>query len=77
VTSLYVGRRLDRDFSAYPYQTVELPGYALLDAVFSTAVNSQLELFLRLDNILGARYEQVWGYGAPGRSVRTGLRLAL
>ena len=77
VTALYVGRRLDRDFSAYPYQAVGLPGYVLIDAVLSTAVDSRLELFLRLDNILGARYEQVWGYGAPGRSVRVGLRLAL
>jgi len=77
VTALYVGRRLDRDFSAYPYQTVGLPGYVLLGAVLSTAVDSRFELFLRLDNILDARYEQVWGYGAPGRSVRAGLRLAL
>jgi len=77
VTALYVGRRLDRDFSAYPYQTVGLPGYVLIDAVLSTAVGPRLELFLRLDNILGTRYEQVWGYGAPGRSARTGLRLAL
>jgi outer membrane cobalamin receptor len=43
----------------------------------STAVDSRLELFLRLDNILGARYEQVWGYGAPGFSLTTGIRYVL
>ena len=74
VTVLYVGRRLDRDFSAYPYQTVTLPGYVLFDAVLTAAVNSRLELFACLDNILGARYEQVWGYGTPGFSLRTGFR---
>ena len=75
--ALWVGRRLDRDFSAYPYQTVALPGYLLLDAVVSTAVGPRLELFARVDNILDARYETVWGYGAPGRTARTGFRLAL
>ncbi|MCX6568704.1 MAG: TonB-dependent receptor [Candidatus Aminicenantes bacterium] len=77
VTSLYVGRRLDRDFSAYPYPTVELPGYVLLGAVLSTPVGRRLELFARFDNILGARYEQVWGYGAPGFSLTTGVRCVL
>ncbi|MBE3111853.1 MAG: TonB-dependent receptor [Acidobacteria bacterium] len=77
VTALYVGRRLDRDFSAYPYQTVGLPGYVLLGAVLSTAIDSRLELFLRLDNLLGARYEQVWGYGALGFSLTTGIRCVL
>jgi outer membrane cobalamin receptor len=77
MTALTIGRRLDRDFSAYPYQTVELPGYVLLGAVLSTAVDSRLELFLRLDNILGARYEQVWGYGAPGFSLTMGIRCVL
>ena len=77
VTALYVGRRLDRDFSAYPYQTVGLPGYVLLGAVLSTAIDSRLELFLRLDNVLGARYEQIWGYGAPGFSLTTGIRCVL
>lgn len=77
VTALYVGRRLDRDFSVYPYQTVGLPGYVLLGAVLSTTVGPRLELFARFDNILGARYEQVWGYGAPGFSLTTGIRCVL
>lgn len=77
ITVLYVGRRLDRDFGAYPYQTVGLPGYVLLGAVLSTAVGPRLELFARFDNILGTRYEQVWGYGAPGFSLTTGIRCVL
>jgi len=75
--ALWVGRRLDRDFSAYPYATVALPGYVLLDAALTTALGSQLELFLRVDNILDARYETVWGYGTPSRTLRAGLRLSL
>ena len=74
---LWVGRRPDRDFSALPSATVTLPGYVLLDAVLTASLGPGLELFLRADNLLGTRYETVWGYGSPGRALRTGLRLAL
>ena len=74
---LWVGRRLDRDFSAVPYAIVTLPGYVLLDAVLTASLGSGLEVFVRADNLLGTRYETVWGYGSPGRAFRTGLRLAL
>jgi vitamin B12 transporter len=77
LTGLWVGRRLDRDFSVSPYQTVPLPPYLRLDVALSTALGRRLELFARVDNALLARYETVWGYGAPGRVLRTGLRLVL
>ena len=75
--ALWVGRRLDRDFSAYPYPTVEMPSYLLLDAALTAALGPQTEIFFRVDNILDTRYETVWGYGAPGRSARLGFRLTL
>jgi vitamin B12 transporter len=75
--ALWVGRRFDRDFSAYPYATVALPGYVLLGAALTAPVGPHLELFFRIENILDARYETVWGYGAPGIAARTGFRLAL
>ncbi|MGZ4886616.1 MAG: hypothetical protein ACXVJK_02705, partial [Candidatus Aminicenantales bacterium] len=74
---LYVGKRADRDFSAYPYATVTLPGYLLLGAVLSTPLSSALDLYLRLDNMLNSRYEMVWGYGTPGFTFNAGFRLAL
>ena len=75
--ALWVGRRLDRDFSAFPYPTTPLPGYVLLDAVVTAAVGPQVELFARVDNLLDVRYETVWGYGSPGLTVRTGFRLTI
>ncbi len=75
--ALWVGRRFDQDFSAYPYERVALPGYVLLGAALSTPVGPRLELFVRVENILDARYETVWGYGTPGLTARTGFRLAL
>lgn len=74
---LYTGRRLDRDFSEFPYPTVTLPGYALLGLALAAPVGPGFDLFLRLDNLLDARYEPVWGYGAPGFTLSAGLRLAL
>jgi vitamin B12 transporter len=74
---LYVGKRMDRDFSAFPYQDVRLAGYTLLGGAVSTSINPTLDLFLRLDNILNARYEMVWGYGTPGFTINIGFRLAL
>jgi vitamin B12 transporter len=76
-TALWIGRRLDRDFSAYPYQTVGLPGYVLAGAALSAPVGPHLELYVGVENLFGVRFETVWGYGAPGRTLRTGLRLAL
>jgi vitamin B12 transporter len=75
VSGLWVGRRFDRDFGVPPYAAVPLPGYVLIDAVVSTAIGPRLELFAGADNILDAQYETVWGYGAPGFTVRTGFRL--
>jgi vitamin B12 transporter len=72
---LFVGKRADRDFSAFPYETIALPGYVLLNAVVSTAVSPALDLFVRFDNLLGVRYELVWGYGTPGFSFNAGFRL--
>lgn len=74
---LWVGRRLDREFSTYPYATTVLPGYVLLDAVLSTDLSRQVEVFARVDNILNTRYETVWGYGSPGLTFRSGFRLTI
>ncbi|HOW86075.1 MAG TPA: TonB-dependent receptor [Candidatus Aminicenantes bacterium] len=74
---VWVGRRLDRDYGAYPYPVVALPGYVLLDAVLTAPVGRRIELFVRVDNLLDARAETVWGYGWPGRVARTGLRLTI
>ncbi len=77
VAGQWVGRRPDVDFSSYPYPTVDLPGYVLLDLSLAASLGSGVEFFIRLANLLDERYESVWGYGAPGRALRTGLRLAL
>ena len=77
LSAVYTGRRADKDFSGLVERDVTLPGYWLVDAVLSYAVLSRMELFLRLDNILDARYETVFGYGTPGFSVYGGFKIRL
>ena len=74
---VWVGERLDRDYSVTPSETVTLAGYVLIDVVLAAPLGRGFELFVRADNILDARYEAVFGYGAPGRAFRTGIRFAL
>ena len=54
-----------------------MPDYLLLDAALTAALGPGLDVFLRVDNVLDARYETVWGYGTPGRTAQLGFRLAL
>jgi vitamin B12 transporter len=74
---LYVGKRIDRDFSATPYETVVLPAYGLVGASATASLRSGIDLFVRLDNILNSRYETVWGYGTPGFTLNAGIRMTM
>ena len=77
VALLAVGRRPDRDFSSFPYSTVDLPAYRLVDISISGPLAGRLGFIVRLENIFNARYETVWGYGAPGFTASFGLRAGL
>ncbi|MGB7297537.1 MAG: TonB-dependent receptor [Candidatus Aminicenantales bacterium] len=71
------GRRTDLDYSAWPALSITLPAYSLLSGVISYEAGRNMQLFIRLDNILNARYMQVYGYGSPGFSIQSGARLVL
>ena len=75
VTLMRAGAREDLDFSSYPGRRVTLAPYTLLGADLNLPAGGGLELFVRLDNILDARYETVWGYGSPGFTAAAGFRL--
>ncbi|MDH4271048.1 MAG: TonB-dependent receptor [Candidatus Aminicenantes bacterium] len=73
----HVGRREDMNYSSWPALSVTLPAYSLLSAVVSFEAGRNLQPFIRLDNILNARYVQVYGYGSPRFSIQGGVRLSL
>ncbi|HEU4989043.1 MAG TPA: TonB-dependent receptor, partial [Gemmatimonadaceae bacterium] len=75
----YVGRRADRDYSAYPALPVTVPGYLLVDIggrlpISSMAGGRGTDLTLRVQNVGGVAYQSVYGFRAPGRTVLLGLR---
>lgn len=64
---LYVGDRRDRAFRLDDYVTVNL--------ALTYRPRCQHELFVRLDNLFDAQYEEVRGYGVPGIAAYGGVRL--
>ena len=82
VSARRVGEREDRDFSSFPAAAVILPAYTVLDlaANFHVAQGGErpgLTLTVRAENMLGAAYEEVWGFAAPGRALYVGARVSL
>jgi vitamin B12 transporter len=77
VSAAYTGARHDRDFSSWEARDVVLTPYVLLDASLSYHLGAETRLFLRLDNILNAKYETVYGYGTARFSVYGGIKLGL
>ena len=74
-SAVYAGPRPDRDYTAWPAAAVTLDGFLLLGARASFDLGAGVQAFLRLDNILSARAETVFGYGAPGFTAVGGFRL--
>lgn len=73
-----IGQRDDRDFTAYPVRAVTMPAYVKADvsAVIPAAarVPGGMAFVGRVDNLFGARYQEVAKYAAPGRTFFLGLR---
>jgi vitamin B12 transporter len=77
LTYLYIGGRFDDDYSTFPPTRVKLSKYTLVNLAASYDLTPHLQAFGRLDNLLNEDYEEIRGYGTPGRSVFAGLKLSL
>jgi vitamin B12 transporter len=73
VNVVAVGRRTDSDFVGLGL--TENRAYTRVDARAHLHVGKALELFATGENLFDARYQEVLGYPALGRSVRVGIRL--
>jgi vitamin B12 transporter len=51
------------------------PGWVTLDAQLGYKLGGGIEAYLRAENLLDADYQEVFGYGTPGRSALLGLRI--
>ncbi len=52
------------------------PGFAATDAGVSVRLLDRAEVFARVTNLFGVRYEEIFGFPALGRSVMAGVRVA-
>ena len=58
-----------------PGNVRRLEGYVLVDLRASYPVTANIELFGRIENLFGERYETAFRYGQPGRAAYGGVRL--
>jgi outer membrane cobalamin receptor len=82
VVTRVVGNRDDRDFADFPAKPVVLPHYTRVDLRLTRELyHSQdglgLRLLAGLENLFGARYQEIAGFASPGRVASLGFRLAL
>ena len=73
----YVGARRDTDFDQFPAASTRLDDYLLASLRIAYRILPELELYARVENGLGADYQDVVGYNTAGRTVHAGLRVAL
>ena len=76
LSALRVGERADRDYAAYPVVALTLPAYTKFDlsAIVPVRGIHGLAFVARVDNALGAKYEEIARYRAPGTLAFLGLR---
>ena len=72
---VFIGKRNDIDFATWSYPQVSLPSYILFNASFSFDINSSIQIFGCFDNLFNQEYENILGYGTPGRSASAGVKL--
>ncbi len=72
---LFVGRRVDSDFSALEPPMVEADGYATWTLTAAYRLRSPLEVYLRLENLTDSQHMEPLGYPVWGRSAQAGVRV--
>lgn len=73
----YNGRTRDYNFTASGPYLVPMRAYSLLQLGGQWQLNEHWQLQGRVENLLAQRYEDVYTYRMPGRSVHIGLRANL
>jgi vitamin B12 transporter len=73
LSMIYVGRRLDYDYAAWP-PDVENPSYNTFDFSLVVPVSKGLTAFGKLTNAFDREYQELVGYPAPGRRFELGLK---
>ncbi len=68
---VFVGER--KDFDDLNWRTVNNPSYKLVNLILRYQAWKDLEIFLRADNIFNEKYQDIFGYPSPGRTLYGGM----
>ena len=63
-----------RDFDFQTFDPIALDGYTLATIRAAVPVGNHFEVYGRVENLFGVRYETVSGYGTLGRNAHVGVR---
>lgn len=74
--TIFTGERDDMDFGTFPATRKVLDSYLLVHLAATYQLNSFTKIYLRGENLLNEKYEEVLGYGNPRLSVFAGVRLS-
>lgn len=74
---IHIGARDDQEWIDWVSTRVRMDPFTLLNAVGSYDILPNIQIFLRLDNILDQQYEWIKGYGTPGFSLYGGFKIQL
>lgn len=72
-TAQYIGTRHELDYNTWPYSTVQTGRYTLISTVANYDLTTNLNIYLKGENLTDKLYQEVNGYGTAGRSVYIGL----
>ncbi|CAA6814183.1 MAG: Unknown protein [uncultured Sulfurovum sp.] len=71
----YVGKRDDKDFTAYPAINVETGKYTIANFTANYKVDKQMSIYTKIDNITDKTYQTVYGYTSSPRAIYSGMQL--
>jgi vitamin B12 transporter len=57
------------------FSPVTRPGFAVADLTAGYALNDHVRLTARIENLADTHYQEVYGFGEPGRAIYVGVRL--
>jgi vitamin B12 transporter len=75
-STLYVGRRVDSDFSSLQPPIISNPAYTKWDLGWNFRGQENVSYFAAVENFLNQHYMEALGYPALGISFRTGARVS-
>lgn len=75
-TISHTGKAIDT-YWIYPSELVDLDAYTMLRIAANYKLTDSISLYGRVENAFNENYENVFGFGTPGRAAYFGLKLAL